>query len=303
MDSFSLVILFLLFFILSFFCLSENIKSLKASAQYGFVAIILMIGTCLMITLVNSASQLSENDWKNKQFNFFGILKHESNEIVNRIAIIVLSFSFQTYTFSLYDSLQDRSPYNMMVSTSYAVVTSTLCYIIVGAILYLNYGESVLEYESALILLSKTKFGFLILFLFSVNILMSFPISFFSVKSYTLFVIQLAWDKVSTYHKNYKNKSKESKSQVSHLQSNERKSEINHEDKIDPSILEIPNNDKTVFEKLEQTMMIKDERLSEKNDHHQNEEFSWAVRSIISTALFGLTYFICYKYGNSKYVS
>lgn len=166
--------------------MSNNVKSLQSSSYYGFYAIVVMVGLSLLMVSITSLEEprLEQLDF---DFNYFSFQAGSSQSI----AVIILSFSFHTYTFSIYDCLEKPTTKKMMVSTSVGVLISTLCYLIIGSTIYVSYGEKINEYSKISDILGSTTIGFFINLAFCINVLMSFPISFFSVKSYAFYAIPL----------------------------------------------------------------------------------------------------------------
>lgn len=306
----NLAVIIILFFILSFLCLSDNVKNLKFSAYYGFVSIILMVLTCLLITAFNSFFD-GNYDSDLFTFNYFSISSHKKDDFLNRVATIILSFSFHTYTFSIYENLDDRTTKKMMVSTCIGVLISSLSYLTIGATIYFSFGEKIFNFEDSIFeVLVTTKGGFALIIFFAINVLMSFPISFFSVKAYALYALPLVWELIKEMLAKIKAKviscckSEEvGKQKIIRLSNkgsfsvHQEKTKTINNDLNHSQLGQATDNDEHPKSSHEE------EHDNEDENHHHHAEFSPFVSFIVIIVLFGLIYYICIRYGNSKYVS
>lgn len=180
------IIIFSVF--LSFICFTDNIKSIKSSAKCGFYSILLIIILVGIYVLKESFFQRYHRN-NTYVYNLFS-LKTDLTDFNNAIAIIILSFSFHTYTFSIYECLEEKTTENMMVSTRLGLIISTLSYLFVGSTLYLIYGKEIMTYASNFTdLLNQSTIGILINICYGFLVLMTFPISFYSVKNYIFYIV------------------------------------------------------------------------------------------------------------------
>lgn len=172
--------------ILVFSVFSNDVNSLKSTAKYGFYAILctILLVAANVLSTCYSETMIANNSY---DYNFFSIPKIQ--DFNNSFAIIVLSFSFHSYTFSIYECLEQRTTGKMMISSQVGILISTLSYMFVGGSIYLIYGQSVIEMSDITKLLSKNTFGLLINMFYATSVLMSFPISFFSLKNYIFYII------------------------------------------------------------------------------------------------------------------
>lgn len=172
--------------ILIFSAMSKDVKSLRKSAKYGFFAILILIFLVIFKALISSYT-LTREDEASFTYNFIQLPEVETFN--TSLAIIILSFSFHTYTFQIYDCLEEKETKKMMICCSVGVLISTLCFMFVGSTLYFLYGENLkIEAEEIYSMFDKNTSGVLINIAFAISVLMSFPLSFFSVKNYIFYL-------------------------------------------------------------------------------------------------------------------
>ena len=124
---------------------------------------------------------------KSLKFNFLKF--SDGSDATNAIAIIILSFSFHTYTFSFYECLENRNFNSFMIANSIGVLVSSIFYILVGSIIYLSFGDYQIKQYSTTDILNRNTVGFLINLAYIISVIMTFPISFFALKNYFYYII------------------------------------------------------------------------------------------------------------------
>lgn len=294
---------FIIFVVLAFLSLTNNIKNLKFSALYGFYSIIAMVLGCLIMIMYNSYTELRVNSLY-FVFNYSRLSSLNIN--LSQISIIVLSFSFHTYTFSIYETIEKPTTKKMMICTSVGILISMMVYLMVGGIIYISYGEILLHHVNVVSVINKSSIGILINIAFSINVIMSFPMSFFSVKSYTLYVLPLIWNFLRGLCSNCL-KSKEI---------NQRNSKELDDQEINDTT---SNNSKEEADKKHSTNSVNDDvdadihsnnhnhDIDNSHDHghnaHAHEELPYLVNLLTTIILFAIITFICFQLQESKYVS
>lgn len=227
--NYSNVLMLTIVFVLILLSFSNNVRSLKKAANYGFLGIFLMLFFTFGMIIYNSYFSNLEHDIYTK-YNYSSINSSFSNAF-NQLAIIILSFHFHTYTFSIYECLDKQTNKKMMISCNIGIMISTLVYLIIGSSIYLTFGNYVVKEENMFLLLSTNKFGFLINMSFCVSVLMSFPISFFSIKGYLFYIIPYIRDYINNkvfkriYQKNNNSSNIEKMKNLSnvHTENNDKK--------------------------------------------------------------------------------
>lgn len=285
----------IIFVTLAFLSLTNNIKNLKFSAYYGFYSIIAMVLGCLSMIAYNSYIELRVNSLY-FEFNYFELSSLALS--LNQVSIVVLSFSFHTYTFSIYETIEKPTTKKMMICTSVGILLSMMIYLMIGGIIYISYGEMLRSQPNVVSVINKSSFGIFINIAFSINVIMSFPMSFFSVKSYTLYVLPLIWSwfrsvfgKEKESHSTY---SKELHEKRQSITSNNSLDKLSSEHEFDQCYNAHENNDEH------------ETKLNEENhnaNHSSHTELPYIVNLITTLFLFGLITIICFKLGDSKYVS
>ena len=193
MDSnkFRLFTIIMFAIILIFMCFSNDIKSLKTSSKYGFYSIILIIIVNILSTLYYSyiSSRLYPKSFLH---NFFINNNSSLNDINTSLSIIILSYSFHTYTFNLYEMIENKTPPKMMLSSNLGVLLSTFIYLFLSASVFIYFGQRLTIVDLA-VEYSKTAFGTAVVLAFSFSVIMTFPISFFSLKNYFFYFLPYIW--------------------------------------------------------------------------------------------------------------
>lgn len=175
--------------------LSRNAKSLRFSSRLGFYSIILIIILIAVMVLYNSKYHV-RNDSLSFIYNIFSLKDISSTN--NSIATIILSFSFHSYAFSIYELLENKTTKKMMISSSIGIMISAISILFLGTTLYLNYGKYILTVDIFHIL-SKSSLGLIIIIFFTFSVLMSYPISFFSLKNYIFYLIPLIIELIKSW--------------------------------------------------------------------------------------------------------
>lgn len=268
-----------LYLLLAAISLSENVKGLQRSAFYGFVAIIYMI----FLVFINGLFQANEDiriDSAYFDVNYNQIIG-TNNEITDKLAIIILSFSFHSYIFPIYECLNKPTTKKMMISCSLGILISTVAYIVIGAGLYIGFGSHVYDRTEIYEVIKFNKIGFGIVFFYCVSVVMSFPISFFSVKSYTLYVLPILRDLITKLICKHK---------VEHIEEDEKNTlnKSNHHDNL--HINTIIKDEETKVEHIE-----------EENKHH-SEPLSKVSQYIVAFLLYTGVFTLCYYVYSLKYI-
>jgi len=171
--------------ILATFCFSNNVTSLRSSARMGFFAIIVIIILVFVRTMTASYKGL-RFDSKSFQYSFFG--SGDITDVNQSISIIILSQSYHSYTFSIYECIDNPNLEKMMISSAIGILLSTTVYALVGCSLYLIFGSHTLLTDDMSTILRFTTLGSIICIAYVVSTLMTFPLSFFSLKNYVYYV-------------------------------------------------------------------------------------------------------------------
>lgn len=167
------------------YCYSKEISGIKAAAYWGMLGI-------LFFLLLNLANLLYltwiENVDENMNLNFISP-DWNNYDVWSSISTIILSFSFHTYAFAIYDCMDTPEPKKMIITSSIGIFVSMLIYLLIGAIGYIHYGEKISDY--ILDSIGLGSIGVLENISFIINVVMSFPLTFISMKHYLMFVIEI----------------------------------------------------------------------------------------------------------------
>ena len=168
------------------YCYQSDVTGIKSSAQWGVFGIMLFL-FLVVFDLIYSSQQEIIYDYSDLNFiNTSGGL----NDIISCISCIILSFSFHTYTFSIYECLLEQNHKTMMITTSIGVFISMFIYLLVGGIGYILYVNIVDEYY-VLNYEHDTILNYLQNFAYILNVIMSFPLTFFSLRHYFTFLVRI----------------------------------------------------------------------------------------------------------------
>ena len=270
-----------LYLLLAAISLSENVNGLQRSAFYGFVAISYMI----FLVFINCLFQVNEDiriDSAYFDINYNKLIG-SNNDITDKLAIIILSFSFHSYIFPIYECLNKPTTKKMMISCSLGILISTVAYIVIGAGLYIGFGSHVYDRTEIYEVIKFNKIGFGIVFFYCVSVVMSFPISFFSIKSYTLYVLPILRDLISKCL---------CKNKVEH--SEEEKNTLKKENQHDHYIETIKEEEKEDNE---------DEHSKEEEHHHAHSEpLSKVSQYLVAFLLYTGVFTLCYYVYSLKYI-
>jgi hypothetical protein len=170
---------------LLFYCYQKDVSGIKSAAFWGVLGIIFFLVLVVVNLLYTSWTETMLMD---KYLNFTSpdIWNYD---LYSCIACIILSFSFHSYTFSIYECLESPSAKKMLISSSIGIFISTLIYLLVGSIGYILYGDLLLDS-----ILDTMKYSTLTIFTsisFVVNVVMSFPLTFSALKHYFCFLLQI----------------------------------------------------------------------------------------------------------------
>lgn len=166
------------------YCYKQDLSGIKAAAFWGVFGIISFLVFELVDLLYSSWMETMNMD---QDLNFKNIVIN--NDFISCIACIILSYSFHTYTFSIYECLHKPSPKKMLISSSIGIFISTLIYLLVGCIGYILYGSNIKD--SILDTVSSSTLLIIESICFVINVVMSFPLTFTSLRHYFIFLIQI----------------------------------------------------------------------------------------------------------------
>lgn len=285
------VVEIIMIIILVLLSLSNDVKSLQSSSYYGFYAIIVMVGLSLVMVSFTSLEEprLEQLDF---DFNYYQF----QSGAFQSIAVIILSFSFHTYTFSIYDCLEKPTTKKMMVSTSVGVLISTLCYLIIGSTVYVSYGEMINSSTKISDILASTSIGFFINAAFCINIIMSFPISFFSVKSYAFYAIPLIASALKGLC------AKKPDVEDENVVNKHSGTELDHKIKeIDEQAEAENERNDTIPENNQED--LQENHHADHDSHGHHEELNDGIKFIITILLFASILFLARAVSVTKYVS
>lgn len=170
------------------YCFQKDISGIKSAAFWGVLGIIFY----LILNIVNLLySSWIEDIPEDKNINFInpqftGVAGYD---VWSCVACIILSFSFHTYAFSIYECLDTPDPKKMIVTSSIGIFISMLIYLLVGTIGYILYGNEITD--SILDSLGLSSLGVLENISFIVNVVMSFPLTFSALKHYFMYLVEI----------------------------------------------------------------------------------------------------------------
>jgi amino acid permease len=173
--------------ILLLYCYQSDISGIKKAAYWGVLAIIFYTMICIADLLYSSWTEDMEMMTKHKDYLAVDFTNYD---IYSCIACLVLSFSFHTYTFSIYEVLESTDQRKMMITSAVGIFMSIIIYCLVGCIGYLLYENAITDS-----ILDNMTYGGISIFeniAFALNVVMSFPMTFSAVKHYVIFLIQLS---------------------------------------------------------------------------------------------------------------
>jgi hypothetical protein len=170
---------------LLFYCYQRDISGIKAAAYWGVLGIISFLVLIIVDLLYRS---WTEDMLMDKTLNFIS-LNIFDEDFPSCFACLILSFSFHSYTFSIYECLESPSPKKMLISSSIGIFISTLIYLLVGSIGYILYGK--LLTDSILDTMGTSTLSIMTSICFVINVIMSFPLSFSALKHYFCFLLQI----------------------------------------------------------------------------------------------------------------
>ncbi len=176
--------------ILLLYLVQNDVSGIKAAAYRGFLGIIFLLIFILTDLLYTSWKEISYVDDIIDLIYRGNLIENNS---ISCISCIILSFSFHTYTFSIYECLTEPNTKSMMITTSIGIFISTMIYLLVGTVGYILYEDTVNEY---FILYNKTDLSMIAVsenIAFVVNVIMSFPLTFFALRHYWIFFIKISY--------------------------------------------------------------------------------------------------------------
>lgn len=177
-------------FILLLYLVQNDVSGIKSAAYWGFLGIIFFLVFILIDYFYSSWIEISFGDDIVNLVYKVNIL--ESSDAISCIACIILSFSFHTYTFSIYQCLHEANTKSMMITTSIGIFMSTIIYLLVGTVGYILYEDTINEYY-VLYDNNLTSLAVLENIAFVVNVVMSFPLTFFALRHYWIFFIKILY--------------------------------------------------------------------------------------------------------------
>jgi amino acid permease len=176
--------------ILLLYLVQNDVSGIKSAAYWGFLGIIFLLIFILTDLLYSSWIEAGFDD-NVINLKFRGNLLESDS--ISCIACIILSFSFHTYTFSIYDCLTDSNTKSMLITTSIGIFISTMIYLLIGTVGYILYEDAIDEY---FILYNNTDLSSIAVYeniAFVVNVIMSFPLTFFALRHYWIFFIKISY--------------------------------------------------------------------------------------------------------------
>jgi len=162
--------------LLIIYCYQNDVSGIKSAAYWGVFGINLLL-FLVLYDLLSTSKRDVLYDWH--KMNLFD-LDENSNNIISWISCIILSFSFHTYTFSIYECLSDKNTKSILITTGIGLFASMMIYLLFGCVGYILYVDQVDEYY----ILNRehdSVLNYLENIAFVVNVYMSFPLSFFSL--------------------------------------------------------------------------------------------------------------------------
>jgi len=180
------VVLSLLLILYNF---KNDVSGIKSAAYWGVFAILLLLFLVLFDLLWASKNDVLY-DWT--KLNVI-VLDNNSNNIISCISCIILSFSFHTYTFSIYECLSEKNTKSMLITTGIGLFVSMMIYLLFGCVGYILYVDQIDEYY--ILNRQDVKYGTILNYMgniaFVINVVMSFPLTFFSLRHYFTFLVQI----------------------------------------------------------------------------------------------------------------
>jgi len=172
--------------LLIIYCYQKDVSGIKAAAYWGVFGINLLL-YLVMHDLMTTSKNDVLHDWN--KLRVMG-LDENVNNIISCISCIILSFSFHTYTFSIYECLTEKNTKSMLITTSVGLFVSMMIYLLFGCVGYILYVNQVDEYyiitrQQNTVLIYMENIAFVI------NVIMSFPLTFFSLRHYFTFLVQI----------------------------------------------------------------------------------------------------------------
>lgn len=164
----------------------NDVSGIKNAATWGFIGIFLFLLLILIDLFYCSFLKIMPSNMIS--INYINDLTNDSS--IQCITCIILSFSFQTYAVSIYECLKEKNEKSMIITTSVGIFISMMIYLLVGSVGYLIYENNVNEY---FILYSKnvTVIGMFEIIAYILNVLMSFPLTFFALRYYWIMFIKI----------------------------------------------------------------------------------------------------------------
>lgn len=175
------------------YCYQNDISGIKAAAFWGILGIIIYLILNIVLLLYSSYWEEIPEDLT---INFTTLDLH-SNDVYSCIACVILSFSFHTYAFPIYECLDTPDKKKMIVTSSIGIFISMLIYLLVGTIGYVLYGSQITD--SILDSMGMNSLAVLVNISFVVNVVMSFPLTFNALKHYFMFLIEIIVSLIASY--------------------------------------------------------------------------------------------------------
>ena len=187
--------------VLFIYCHEKNVNILKSAAKYAVFAILSFFFLTIIDFIVTVFSQdklIDINDQWNKEKKeeiLYGLnrskypFKERLSNIITAVACIILSYSYQIYTFSIYGSMGKISRKQYFITTSVSVLLTTIIYLICGTIGYLLYYDYLTD--SILDAVQEGWLSSLLSIANVINVIMTFPISFNAVKNYFILFVRI----------------------------------------------------------------------------------------------------------------
>ena len=128
--------------LLIIYCYQNDVSGIKSAAYWGVFGINLLL-FLVLYDLLSTSKRDVLYDWH--KMNLFD-LDENSNNIISWISCIILSFSFHTYTFSIYECLSDKNTKSILITTGIGLFASMMIYLLFGCVGYILYVDQVDEY-------------------------------------------------------------------------------------------------------------------------------------------------------------
>ncbi len=263
------------------YCYRDDISGIKAAAFWGILGILVYLVLNIILLLFASYwEEISED----LSINYI-TLNWYNNDVYSCIACVILSFSFHTYAFPIYECLDSPDRKKMIVTSSIGIFISMLIYLLVGTIGYVLYGSDISD--SILDSMGMNSLAVLVNISFVVNVVMSFPLTFNALKHYFMFLIEIIVSVIS-------------------------QSCCKKENKKDAELIESSKNDKT-------QKNFRKSKTSEGHDKHDNNDINHStnhsshgglemvhiphsIEYLIIFAIFCTIFFTAVRYPNMKTV-